>query len=120
MVSLAQANSRMKDFYDLYKISDTREIDGRVLYQAIFETFQNRGTNLDRNPAALNESFYLDKMKQIQWKGFLRRIKESEDFEFEKVGVRIREFLKPAYLSLLSECEFNGKWSHKSAAWINN
>jgi predicted nucleotidyltransferase component of viral defense system len=117
MVSLAQANSRMKDFYDIYTILSTREFDGRVLYEAIFETFQNRGTNLDKTPVAFNESFYLENLKQGQWRGFLRRIGRTGDLEFEKVCIRIKEFLEPLYTCLLHEEEFFGKWELESGGW---
>lgn len=118
MITLAQVNSRMKDFYDIYIILNTREIDGRVLYEAIFETFQNRGTNLDINPIIFSTLFFRDNTKQSQWKGFLKRVAKQEELEFEKVCTSIKVFLEPVYLCLLNETEFFGKWQPGSCIWL--
>jgi hypothetical protein len=39
-VYLAEANSRMKDFYDLYALCTTRSFDGATLYEAVRRTFE--------------------------------------------------------------------------------
>jgi predicted nucleotidyltransferase component of viral defense system len=44
MIRLAHVNSRMKDFYDIYTLTESFDFDGRTLYESIFETFQRRGT----------------------------------------------------------------------------
>ncbi|WP_336623595.1 nucleotidyl transferase AbiEii/AbiGii toxin family protein [Mesobacillus stamsii] len=48
MISLWIVNSRIKDFYDIYTLSSTRDFDGRIVWEAVFETFQRRGTQLER------------------------------------------------------------------------
>ncbi|WFA85248.1 MULTISPECIES: nucleotidyl transferase AbiEii/AbiGii toxin family protein [Paenibacillus] len=44
MITLSVMNSRMKDFYDIYTLLTTNNFDGRILHEAVSETFQQRGT----------------------------------------------------------------------------
>lgn len=44
MIDLAEANSRMKDFYDIYKLLESSKIDNDILEDAINETFKRRNT----------------------------------------------------------------------------
>ncbi|NOY86870.1 MAG: nucleotidyl transferase AbiEii/AbiGii toxin family protein [Deltaproteobacteria bacterium] len=46
MVRLGIANSRMKDFYDVWLLSLLFEFDGRTLCEAIRNTFRQRSTPL--------------------------------------------------------------------------
>ena len=47
VVDLADQSSRMKDYYDLYQILNTRNLDPDVLQEAITRTFENRHTPYD-------------------------------------------------------------------------
>lgn len=74
LVSLGVANSRMKDFFDLWAISRTFSFEGLILTKAIRATFERRGTVLpDETPFGLSEAFAADPNKQAQWRAFLRR-----------------------------------------------
>ena len=44
MIVLDAANSRMKDFYDIYQILKENTISGKSLVEAINQTFQTRHT----------------------------------------------------------------------------
>jgi Nucleotidyl transferase AbiEii toxin, Type IV TA system len=44
MIDLAEMNSRMKDFYDLYRLLSQHKYDSVILQQAILNTFQRRKT----------------------------------------------------------------------------
>jgi len=44
MVSLGEANSRLKDFYDLYTLSRTQVFQANVLERSLRETFARRNT----------------------------------------------------------------------------
>ena len=75
MVALGRANSRMKDFYDLYVLSRTMDFAGQVLADAVRATFQRRRTELARTlPVALTADFAADPAKRAQWAAFVRRI----------------------------------------------
>jgi len=53
MIKLSLLNSRMKDFYDIYALSKRKHFEGRVLQEAIFQTFQRRKTPFERNQYAM-------------------------------------------------------------------
>ncbi len=74
MVMLGMANSRMKDFFDLWVLCDNFEFDGELLARAIQATFERRRTAIPRNiPAALTAEFHEDDSKQKQWKAFVAK-----------------------------------------------
>ena len=56
MVALATLNSRMKDFYDIFMLSDTADFDGRTLQEAVSQTLERRGTALPRDPPPCSTS----------------------------------------------------------------
>jgi len=75
LTSLGMPNSRMKDFFDLWAIALSMEIDGATLATAIRSTFARRDTvpPLAR-PLALTAEFFDDPSKQTQWSAFVRRM----------------------------------------------
>lgn len=79
MVKLGIANSRMKDFYDVWLLSKLHEFEYKILEQALENTFRRRETNFpDKPPLALTADFYEDTQKQQQWKAFIRKSKIRE------------------------------------------
>lgn len=96
MVVLGIANSRMKDFYDLWTLATTEQFDIRQLARSIEATFERRQTPLpEAAPTALTDEFLLDPAKRAQWKAFCRRLGLGENPSLEAVGRQIREFLMP-------------------------
>ncbi|MBT4290582.1 MAG: nucleotidyl transferase AbiEii/AbiGii toxin family protein [Deltaproteobacteria bacterium] len=97
MVKRGMANSRMKDFYDLWILSKLFDFEGRILSQAIANTFKHRGTKKPGNePFAFTDEFYLDTQKQTQWKAFVRKYKPKEVIEdFGLLIAEISKFLMP-------------------------
>ena len=74
MVMLGQANSRMKDFFDLAVIARRTELDGATLATAIAATFSRRQTALPtERPLALTQQFSEDTAKLRQWQAFLNK-----------------------------------------------
>ena len=73
MVKLGIANTRMKDFHDIWFVARRFEFDGPTLRKAIDATFARRQTNLPPLPEALTAAFADDPSKQVQWAAFLRR-----------------------------------------------
>ena len=74
LVELGMLNSRMKDFFDIWAISETFSFEGPILAEAIRATFERRATPIpDQIPVALTPAFANDPGKQAQWRGFLRR-----------------------------------------------
>ncbi len=74
MVRLGMANSRLKDFYDLFVLARDFDFDGESLVRAIRATFERRKTPLPVVlPVALTKDFAEDPMKKSQWSGFVRK-----------------------------------------------
>lgn len=75
MVALGLANSRMKDFYDVWLLSQSFPFDDDRLARAIAATFERRGTAIPAElPDALTQAFVEDEQKQRQWSAFLNNV----------------------------------------------
>lgn len=75
MAMLGRANSRMKDFYDIWLLSRVYEFNGDGLARAIAATFTRRRTPVPETlPDALTPAFAADPAKQQQWLSFLEAI----------------------------------------------
>jgi predicted nucleotidyltransferase component of viral defense system len=122
MVMLGIANSRMKDFYDLWTLAQHFEFSGHVLSSAIRATFERRKTTLpEQTPLALTSEFTGDRQKLMQWRAFLRKGKlEIEGTELSTIAENLRTFLLPPTQSLISGDNFeldwfpNGPWQAKT------
>lgn len=95
LVSLGIANSRMKDYFDLWTIAQKTDVDGEILCDAIRATFAQRGTTLPDVPFGLSDAFAQDQQKQTQWAAFLRKNALAER-QLPEVVAGLREFLSPA------------------------
>jgi hypothetical protein len=96
MVSLGEANSRMKDFYDIHFLSLHYAFDGDILRQAIAATFTGRGTAIPIEEIyPLSTEFFRNPARQRLWTGFLKRLglKDVEP-SFELVTQQIAAFVK--------------------------
>jgi predicted nucleotidyltransferase component of viral defense system len=116
-VFLSVANSRMKDFYDIYELSQSFDFDGATLYDAVKQTFGRRNTELPEMPTIFTEGFATIPDKQIQWQAFQRRVEVAHDIDFSKALSAIRVFLEPIYQAIYADTTFNGKWSKANQAW---
>lgn len=96
MVRFGRADSRMKDFYDVWLLSRTQRLDEPRLAGAIAATFKRRGTSLPtETPVALTAEFARDQAKLDQWRAFVRDL-AGEPPSLESVIDDLREFLMPA------------------------
>ena len=96
MVKLGIANTRMKDFHDIWFLAQRFEFDGPTLRKAIDATFARRQTNLPPLPEALTDAFADDPSKQVQWAAFLRRNSLTGLPErFSEVVDGLRTFFEP-------------------------
>ena len=100
MIDRALANSRMKDFYDVYSILSSDNIDEGILSDAIVSVFNNRGTRYDNNHPLFNGEFKNDPIKQAQWKAFLKKIKYGGKLPLNEVVDYITKRLYQYWLSL--------------------
>ena len=118
MIRLAMANSRMKDFYDVYTLSAGHDFQGRMLRDAIESTFRQRATPMPEDPLVFGAEFHQDKGRQQQWVAFLRKSRLQElDLNFEQVMKRITTFLTPITQSVKAKEEFEKSWDSKTGSW---
>ncbi len=117
ILQLLELTSRMKDFYDIYYLSNMFDFDGRKLQEAIFETLQNRGTTYNRDSLNKIAEFADDAQMVSKWNLYLRTIKMPE-LDFKIVIKSICLFLKPVWNVILNEDEFFGSWDKKQSEWI--
>ncbi|SFF85136.1 Nucleotidyl transferase AbiEii toxin, Type IV TA system [Duganella sp. CF458] len=95
LVSLGMANTRLKDFFDLWVLAKYTAFEGDTLLQAIHATFSRRGTAFPTStPLGLTETFATDSAKQAQWSAFLRKNK-LEALPLEAVVSILHDFLMP-------------------------
>ena len=98
MAELGMANSRMKDYYDLYVLAKHFEFQGTPLIKAIKSTFKRRDTEIPQNkPMAMSDDFIKAETKQAQWSAFIRvnnahQIPDS----LEEIVSLLSNFLFPA------------------------
>ena len=116
MVYLAQANSRMKDFYDIAMLASTYDYYGTILREAVAKTLNRRATLLVAEPIVFADTFASDKDKQKQWSAFISRIR-SEDTSFKHELSIIKAFLKPVYQAIIRDTVFLLTWHHEDGAW---
>ena len=118
MVALNTANTRIKDFYDIWTLSRTLEFEGATLARAIAATFNRRSTPLPKEaPAALTEEFGEDAGKQALWKAFLRKGRLDADSKtLGEVVTELREFLMPPTIAVTASEPFKKKW--RRSRWI--
>jgi predicted nucleotidyltransferase component of viral defense system len=96
MVALGEANSRFKDFYDVWLLAQHFDFDAAVLVTAVRTTFARRGTELPRAPLPLTDTFAQDDRRATQWRAFLRRsVIEEAPSRFSDVVEALRVFLQP-------------------------
>ena len=112
-VSIGIANSRMKDFYDLWMIMQTFEFRREILNTALRRTFERRNTPWPpESPTGLTEAFALEKDRM--WRAFLKRERlGAAPEDMSSVLADLRAFFRPVIENDLN-CErwpSRGPWS---------
>lgn len=117
MVYLAEVNSRMKDFYDIYSLSEIYDFKGIILKKAVESTFVRRGTLMPHSPTVFTLDFQNSTEKNQQWNSFKRRIASKNDLEFTSIIERIKDFLEPIYYSIQINTIFEKCWDANQGEW---
>ena len=88
-------NSRYKDFYDIYVLSEKYPFNYEELSNAVMETFTNRKTPITMETAAFSNEFLDDSMHQTRWNSFLKKKKAMIQVSMNDAMTRIKTFVKP-------------------------
>ena len=117
MVKLGQLNTRMKDFFDIWFLSQHFSFDGAVLADAITRTFSHRHTTVVVPPLSLTVAFASDSTKVAQWRGFLRKSRiTSISEDFGQVIDALASFLLPVARAIQDGKRFVAHWD-ASGPW---
>jgi hypothetical protein len=112
IVDLGEANSRMKDYYDLIALSRQFAFDGKTLSKAVTATFKHRNTQVPADrPPGLSTAFATDRQKVEQWTAFAQR--EALVLPvggFAEVIEEIATFVMPALLAARAEIVLSQTW----------
>jgi predicted nucleotidyltransferase component of viral defense system len=112
MVALGIANSRMKDFYDLWILARRFTFAGAPLSNAIRATFERRKTPLPtQTPLAWTPAFHDDHAKRQQWQAFVHKSKLLTDgIGLAEIAAILRTFLLPPTAALRAGQPFEKSW----------
>lgn len=112
MVVLGEANSRMRDFFDIHALAEHAPFDADLLSRAVRATFERRRTPIPASlPLALMPGFAAIPGKQVQWQGFLRKNGLlSAPEELSAIIARISTFLEPAITAARSNLSPDLAW----------
>lgn len=113
MVKLDTLNSRMKDFHDIWALSDSFEFDGETLQRAVAACFERRGTPwTDEAPRVLTTAFYQAPELEARWRNYLAAgaVLVPPPAQFDTIGERIIGFLGPVRERILSRDNAAETW----------
>ncbi len=118
MAVLGIANSRMKDFFDIWTLARSHHFELAQLAQSIRSTFERRRTPLPENvPLALTADFLEDRSKQTQWTALGKRLALGDLPPLRLIGDQIASFIIPA-LSAQVEATSGSKTWAPGGPWI--
>lgn len=100
VIDLADQNSRMKDYYDLYQILNAYEFDTNVLQEAIASTFENRHTQYDPDTMFFRPDFGANPIMETRWRAFVKKIADRSGLQFPNVVEYIQKALLPYWNNL--------------------
>ncbi|MDE2717992.1 MAG: nucleotidyl transferase AbiEii/AbiGii toxin family protein [Chloroflexota bacterium] len=113
MVQLGTRNSRMKDFYDVWALSETFAFDGAEIRDAVDRCFERRGTRWSQAvPEVLTPAFYSGTDLQSRWQSYGQdgQLLSSPPSAFEEIGRRLQLFMAPVRESILNGQTFEMHW----------
>lgn len=112
VVAHGDANSRTKDYYDLFHLPLALEFDGAILVESLERTFARRATAIPLLPLpGLSDEFARARLQVTRWAAFLEkgRIAGSEP-DFVSVIHGIRRFAEPILDAARDGRSFKLKW----------
>ncbi|MCG8421350.1 MAG: nucleotidyl transferase AbiEii/AbiGii toxin family protein [Proteobacteria bacterium] len=112
MVILDMANTRMKDFLDLWMLAQRLPLSGEVLQRAIDATFRRRRTTLpESDPVALTPAFHSVPAKKSQWRAYARKAGiQGSVPALDEAIVQIHSFVMPVVRALVAGTPFQDMW----------
>jgi predicted nucleotidyltransferase component of viral defense system len=113
LVTLGLPNSRMKDLYDIWALSQRFGFVGEELVEAIEATFKRRGTIVPTAPpAAFTSDFADDRTKRAQWAAFRNKTRFGlpPPEALDDLLRAIARFLLPPTRAAAQRAAFGKRW----------
>ena len=116
MVDRGLLNSRLKDYYDIWLLTERFDFEAELLKTAIRRTFERRETSLPSMlPESLSADFFGNPLKVSQWNAFLRKLGDApQPDSLGAATMRIADFLKPV---ISAPDSLVGRWSASERRW---
>lgn len=111
-----ELTGRMKDFYDIYYLSQTFNFDGLKLQTAIAETLRNRGADYSADSFHRITALVNDENMQVRWRHFLRTL-HNPDIPFSQVMDGIAAFIEPVWDAFIKGKKFQKQWDASAMNW---
>jgi predicted nucleotidyltransferase component of viral defense system len=115
MIEIGLANSRMKDYHDVWMLSRTLEFEGQDLADAMRATFQRRGTKLPaETPAELTNEYTGQPETSRMWDTYRRGFSAAAGDlpeDLQQVADAIAEFVMPAVIAAASGVACGETWA---------
>jgi hypothetical protein len=119
MIRFAEENGRIKDFHDIWVITQTFEFDMGTLAVAIGGTMKARQTDVPtETPPALTPAFAARPEKQAMWTAFLRRTPPTtKPPPLDELLAHLRGFIGPVLAALALPQAGHARWNPDRGVW---
>jgi predicted nucleotidyltransferase component of viral defense system len=120
MVSLGVATTRIKDFFDVWAISQSFDFESPTLIAALKATFNRRGTIIPASePVALSDLFARDADKQRLWAAFASDRIDATAAPQDLTGLitEIRMFTTPLLAAIANDGP-RMRWDCRAGKWL--
>ena len=110
MITLGMTNSRLKDYYDIWRMLETTQFDMSRIMAALTTTFKRRETKMPFDePDGLSREFA--RLRADAWRKLPKRFELEDDLPpMGEVIQRIRTFLMPVLEAIDNGVSFDKRW----------
>ena len=116
IVSLGNANSRYKDFYDIYILAANNILNGSELKEAVQETFDHRKTGFE-DIVVFEREFVDSIIHQNRWNAFVKKKKAVINVNLDDVVILIKQLMLPITESISDKSAFSKTWNGQTRTW---
>lgn len=116
ILNLMEFSSRMKDYYDIYYLSNKFDFNGALLVEAMKKTFANRDHSFTVEQFEQVMVFDGEEAMQKKWKAFCRKT-DIKDGDYSTVLQTINVFLAEPFAVVVEGNEYAKCWSASENKW---
>ena len=110
-----ETTSRMKDFFDIYYLSNVFDFSGKMLKDAIMLTVEHRKRVLEQDAFERIREFAYNPFLKALWLRF--EPAKQNGLGFSETLLQLERFLGPVYQAVLREEDFDRQWFSSQKTW---